>query len=74
MASVNDFGKRLDQFIKENFKKQGEFAKAIGVRDSAVTMWIKGEREPHIRHIVEICQKYNLSLNWLMLGEGDMYI
>ena len=66
-----DISKRLNEFILDNFENQREFAKAIGTRDSVVSMWVNGQRAPHIKHLAEICKKYDVSLNWLIFGVGN---
>lgn len=52
---------------------QEEFAKEISLSKNYVWMMEKGERIPSDRTILEICRKFNVSLEWLTTGEGDMY-
>lgn len=52
---------------------QEEFANEISLSKNYVWMMEKGERIPSDRTILEICRKFNVSLEWLTTGEGDMY-
>lgn len=52
---------------------QEEFANEINLSKNYVWMMEKGERVPSDRTILEICRKFNVSLEWLTTGKGDMY-
>jgi transcriptional regulator with XRE-family HTH domain len=51
-----------------------DFSKAIGVGKSTVYKWKRGETSPDFGAIVSIVTQFpEISLNWLLLGEGPMY-
>lgn len=52
---------------------QEEFANKINLSKNYIWMMEKGERVPSDRTILEICRKFNVSLEWLTTGKGDMY-
>ena len=65
----SDIGDRIFALIIELDISQREFSKKLGVRDSIVSMWISGQREPRIATVIKICKVFNVSADWLLLGE-----
>ena len=67
----------MDQRIKEIRKyfklNQGEFGERIGVKQSTVTAYETGSREPSESVIMAICREFNVSREWLETGEGEMF-
>ena len=66
--------------MKERIKKirldarltQEDFGKAIGASRGMVTTYEKGTM-PTLSTRLLICEKFNVSENWLETGEGDPY-
>lgn len=52
---------------------QEKFANALGLSQNYIWMLEKGEREPSDRTIADICRIFNISLEWLKTGEGEMF-
>lgn len=64
---------RILEIRKNAGLTQEEFANEINLSKNYVWMMEKGERIPSDRTILEICRKFNVSLEWLTTGDGDMY-
>ncbi|WP_374139690.1 helix-turn-helix domain-containing protein [Sphingomonas sp. 32-62-10] len=70
---MHDIGKRLLIAMKaRGIPKQYLLADLISVDQSAVTRWISG-KSMSISHAIAICNQLNLSMDWLILGIGEMY-
>jgi len=67
---------RLHQLIDEtNLKTQRAFAQEVGVSTSTLNVSLKKDKEPATGMILKIKQKFqNLNLNWLLIGEGEMWL
>lgn len=63
---------RLKAFRISKKLTQNQVAKELGVSDSSVGAWEKGEPVPPSR-IDAICTKYNVRREWLETGEGEMF-
>lgn len=67
-------GARIKE-IRLNAKlNQSEFAERIGIGQAALSALEKGIRNVVDRNIILICEKFNVSEQWLRTGEGEMYI
>lgn len=69
---MQDIGKRLLMAMKaRGIPKQYLFADLLSVDQSTVTRWISG-KGMSITHAIAICDQLNLSMDWLILGIGEM--
>lgn len=69
---MQDIGKRLLMAMKaRGISKQYLFADLLSVDQSTVTRWISG-KGMSITHAIAICDQLNLSMDWLILGIGEM--
>lgn len=68
----DNFGLRLELFIKINFESAAEFARLIDVDRSRVTSYVKGRSAPNVKILIRI---YDIGANiiWLLTGKGAMY-
>ncbi|MBE6035606.1 MAG: helix-turn-helix transcriptional regulator [Clostridiales bacterium] len=58
--------------LRHNKKlKQSEFADAINISPSSVSLWEKGDRRPDIEVIKIICKKFDVTADYL-LGLSDI--
>lgn len=64
-------GERINDLIRERNISQREFAKKLGVRDSIVSMWIWGTREPRVATVIRICETFDVSADWLLCLEKN---
>ena len=64
-------GKRIRELRKQNNKTLGEFAIEIGVTASAVSQIENERQEPSFKVISAICEKFNVSSDWLLFGKNS---
>ena len=67
-------GKRLQEFRKKLGFTQKEFAKMFGVSEITMRRYEIGKVKPDIDFILELRNRFNLNINWLLTGEGEMFI
>ena len=65
---------RIKQIRKENKMTQSEFGERIGVKGNTITGYETGLRTPSDAVILAICREFNINKNWLMTGDGEMYV
>lgn len=61
-----EFASRLRHLRQIKAKTQTECAKAFSVTAVAYGAWERGDREPCIAKIVQICHYFNTSSDWLL--------
>ncbi len=66
MDSIDNILKRLKEFFK--VEKNIELAKALNISYNTLNTWLKRKRIPQ-DFLVNLAIKYNLSLDWLLLGK-----
>lgn len=73
MENISDIGKRIKELRKRLGLNQADFAGQLGL-DSPVTIsrYETGEREIPNTILVKISKLVNVSLDWLLTGEGEM--
>jgi len=65
---------RLVKIVEEKAGgKHTVFAKNAGIPTSTFQGYING-RPPHAEHLIRIREKYNVNINWLLTGEGEMFL
>ena len=64
------------KFLRTNELKmtQIEFGKRLGSAGSTVVGWEKGDRTPPEATIKLICNEFRVNYNWLVDGNGDIFI
>ena len=67
-----EFSQILSEFLKENQLTQTEFAKAIGVKPSQVSEWLKGKAKPGYDTLRAMATAYHISADYF-LGITDTY-
>lgn len=65
--------KRLKQIRKTLKMNQTNFAKQLGITQTAYSMIESGINPLSDRYIKVICSTFNINENWLRTGEGDMF-
>lgn len=63
---MKTFGQRLRHLRRTNDIYQKELAKKIGVADSTISMYERGEREPSIEIMNQLADLFNVPLDYLM--------
>lgn len=63
---------RLDKAIAEMDLKQADFGERLGVAQSAVSRWRRGQTEITRVIALAIQLEFGISAEWLLTGRGDM--
>lgn len=65
---------RLKQLRKELKINQTNFAKQLGITQTAYSMIENGNNPLADRYIKVICSVFNVNETWLRTGEGEMFL
>jgi transcriptional regulator with XRE-family HTH domain len=65
---------RIRELRQEKKMSGKEFSSAINIDNSQYSKIENGKLAPTIEHLMEIYSKFNVSINWLLTGEGEKYI
>ncbi len=68
-----DIKDRIKLVRKNSSLTMEKFGNQIGVSKSAINLLEKGTNTPSEQSIKAICREFNISEEWLRLGEGEMY-
>ena len=68
-------GQRL-KFLRTQFLKlsQKELASILNVKQNTLSNWERGENEMDYEAMQTLSKTFNVNLNWLLTGEGEMFI
>ncbi len=64
---------RFRLFRKDQDLKQGELAEKLGISQSAVAKIESNKRKLTVEELDILVEKFDLSINWLLVGLGTMY-
>ena len=53
---------------------QADFAKELGLTKNYISLIETGKRAPASSTIKTICKTYNVNEDWLLTGEGEMFV
>ena len=67
-------GERLKLLIKKLGMNQEKFSKKLGLSQASVSKWINNSRQISPSHLQLIHEKFNVSLDWLQYGKGEMFL
>jgi SOS-response transcriptional repressor LexA len=67
-------GKRFREFRKEVKKTQQSVADLLGCTQSNINLYEKDEITPPVKSLQIIRQTFDVNLNWLLNGDGDMIL
>lgn len=65
---MSDFSQRLHELMLQNGYTQRELASVIGVTESAMSRYLKGDREPKIDTIANLATALNTTSDYLIFG------
>ena len=65
---MSDFSQRLHELMQQNGYTQRELASVIGVTESAMSRYLKGDREPKIDTIANLATALNTTSDYLIFG------
>ncbi|HEX2925366.1 MAG TPA: helix-turn-helix transcriptional regulator [Ruminiclostridium sp.] len=70
---MNGAGNRIKELRKENNLTQAQFGAKIGLKDSAVSMLERNERNLTDTVVNNIVSQFCINRNWLRTGTGNKY-
>lgn len=65
---------RIKEIIKTKFNTQAAFAEYLNISRQQVTRYLNSENLLPIPTIIKLANDYNISPNWLLLGQGNMLL
>lgn len=68
------FGLRIKQIRKRNKLTQSEFADRLSTSSGHISEIENGIKIPGGNFFIAMAREFNISLDWLLTGEGDPYI
>ncbi len=70
-----DMGNRLDKVCRALGIEKKDIAKEVGITPAYISELCKGNKtNPGIRVLYKIAKHYRVSLDYLLMGEGDMFL
>ena len=66
---AKEIGLRIKE-IRGELSQRG-FARSLGISNVLVSRYERAENTPHAAILVLIARTYSVSLDWLLLGQGD---
>ena len=70
---MKDMKERLKEIRHENNMSQKKFADKIGLSQTHLSSLEGGSRNITKRNAVEICEAFNINLEWFISGKGEKY-
>lgn len=68
------FSDRLRAIIKKLDIEQKDLATVAEIHAATITAYLKTESQPAMLILSKWAQKYQINLNWLIIGEGPMFL
>jgi transcriptional regulator with XRE-family HTH domain len=69
---LSEVSLRLNQaFQKSSFKNVTGIAKATGIAKSDLSGYFNGNHLPKCENLIALCAALNVSIDWLLKGEGN---
>ncbi|MEG2787376.1 MAG: helix-turn-helix transcriptional regulator [Romboutsia sp.] len=65
---------RISELITALGIQQIEFASKLNLSPATISKFVTGKTEPNKRMINHICNTFSVNEEWLLDGEGDMFI
>ena len=63
-----ELNERIAQMRKQTGLTQEQFGEQLGVSRQAVSKWESGQANPDVGYVTEMCRKFGVSADWLLLG------
>lgn len=70
---MSAFKDRMNELFKELNLTQVSLSKKTGVSQSSLSEYLLGKKEPTISVVMKIAEALDISLDWLLLGKGEMF-
>ena len=71
MAKVGTVGKQIKHYRKAKGWTQAELAEKLGLKRSALGAYEEGRSEPRLETLVAMAQRFNVSIDTLVVGAAD---
>jgi transcriptional regulator with XRE-family HTH domain len=65
---------RIEKVIEDKKLNPNLFANELGIKTTVIYNILKNRNKPGFDLLLKICGKYNVNANWLLTGEGEMYL
>lgn len=65
---------RLREIIDSQNMSIKAFAESMQIPLRTLHNYLSGEREPNVEFLINLSEKLNINLNWLLLDKGKTYI
>ena len=69
---LDTFELRLAHLLAVRGLTQGEFAKGLDASPTFISNMIRGTKKPGTEFLSKLAMKYQVSLDWLLLGRGQL--
>ena len=66
--------KRIKELRETLGLSQAEFAESLNLKRNSISLIENGKRNPSDRTIIDICNKFNASEEWIRNGTGELFI
>ena len=66
-----ELNERITQARKQAGLTQEQLGEALGVSRQAVSKWESGQANPDVIYIIKMCELFQLSADWLLMGKPD---
>ena len=71
---MNEIYKHIEKLRKDNGMTQVELAGRLGISRSAVNAWEMGISKPHINHVIELANVFNITTDYLLMAENARHL
>ena len=68
-----EYGEKLKQIRQKLLLMQDEFAGALEMKSRAYAAYERNENKPPLFMLEMLCNDYDVNLNWLISGKGNMF-
>ncbi len=65
---------RIKEVREAKGLSQADFAEMLNLKRNSISLIEVGKRNPSDRTIIDICNTFNISEEWLRTGKGEMFI
>lgn len=69
-----DIGKRFRLIREQKNISQTEMGSSLGIQYQHVSKYERGESVPTWENLIKMIELYNVNINWLLTGRGNMYL
>lgn len=66
--------KRFKEIRELKKLSQVEFADLLSVLPTTISKYERGEIKPSTDFLANLCRVFNININWLLTGQGEMFL